>query len=80
MYILYTTTIKGFRFISAEILGSVKNQGKLRYLILTPENTLLFFSMAVGTFFILYGVVRMVYGIRLREWQKSCPASYFKKK
>ena len=30
MYILYTTTIKGFRFISAEILGSVKNQGKLR--------------------------------------------------
>ena len=32
MYILYTTTIKGFRFISAEILGSVKNQGKLREL------------------------------------------------
>ena len=37
MYILYTTTIKGFRFISAEILGSVKNQGKLRYSF--PDNS-----------------------------------------
>jgi len=32
MYILYTTNIKAFRFISGEILGSVKNKGKLRYL------------------------------------------------
>jgi len=30
MYILYTTNIKALRFISGEILGSVKNKGKLR--------------------------------------------------
>jgi hypothetical protein len=32
MNILYTTNIKAFRFVSIEILGSVKNQGKLRFL------------------------------------------------
>ena len=68
----FVRSIVAFSSFGAILLGV--------YLILTPENTLLFFSMAVGTFFILYGVVRMVYGIRLREWQKSCPASYFKKK
>jgi hypothetical protein len=32
MYIVYTTNIKAFRFLSGEILGSVKNQGKVRKL------------------------------------------------
>ncbi len=38
------------------------------------------FSLAIGTFLILFGIVRIVYGIRLRNWQKTCPASYLKKK
>lgn len=50
------------------------------YLILTPESSLMFFSLAIGTFLILFGIVRIVYGIRLRNWQKTCPASYLKKK
>jgi uncharacterized membrane protein HdeD (DUF308 family) len=50
------------------------------YFVFAPENTLAIFNLAVGTFLILYGVVRMVYDIRLREWQKSCPAPYVKKK
>jgi hypothetical protein len=33
MYILYITNIKGFRFISGELLSSVKNQGKVRYIV-----------------------------------------------
>lgn len=68
----FVRSIVAFSSLGAILLGV--------YLILTPENTLLFFSMAVGTFLILYGVVRVVYGIRLREWQKSCPAPHFKKK
>jgi hypothetical protein len=38
MYILYTTNIKALRFISGEILGSVKNKGKLRFLTLKRLN------------------------------------------
>lgn len=68
----FVRSIVAFSSFGAILLGV--------YLILTPENSLLFFSMAVGTFLILYGVVRVIYGIRLREWQKSCPAPYFNKK
>lgn len=50
------------------------------YFVMVPESSLQVFIAAVGTFLILYGVIRVVYGIRLREWQKSCPAPvHFKK-
>jgi uncharacterized membrane protein HdeD (DUF308 family) len=48
------------------------------YFVFVPESTLIVFDLAVGTFLVLYGIVRMVYGFRLREWQKSCPAPFLR--
>ena len=50
------------------------------YFVVVPENSLMVFDLIIGTFLVLYGVIRMMYGIRLREWQKSCPASYRERK
>jgi uncharacterized membrane protein HdeD (DUF308 family) len=49
------------------------------YFVFFPENSLEVFTLATGTFLLIYGVVRIIYGIRLREWQKSCPAEYLKR-
>lgn len=49
------------------------------YFIFFPVTSLALFTLAVGVFLILYGIIRMAYGIRLREWQKTCPADFRKK-
>jgi len=64
----FVRNIVAFSSFFAVMLGA--------YFVVVPENSLYIFTLTVGTFLILYGVVRMVYGIRLREWQKTCPASY----
>jgi len=68
----FVRSIVAFSSFAAILLGI--------YLIVIPENNLMYFGIAIGTFLILYGVVRVVYGIRLKEWQKSCPAPYLKTK
>jgi uncharacterized membrane protein HdeD (DUF308 family) len=68
----FVQTIVAFSSFFAIIIGI--------YFVILPETGLQFFIIIVGTFLILYGVVRIVYGIRLREWQKTCPSSYRKKK
>jgi uncharacterized membrane protein HdeD (DUF308 family) len=50
------------------------------YFVFFPANSLEIFTLATGTFLLLYGVIRILYGIRLREWQKSCPAEYLKRR
>jgi hypothetical protein len=49
------------------------------YFVFAPKNSLEIFTIVIGTFLILYGIVRVIYGIRLRSWQKTCPASYLKR-
>jgi uncharacterized membrane protein HdeD (DUF308 family) len=46
------------------------------YFVIIPSTSVDIFIMAVGTFLVLYGIVRTSYGIRLRSWQKTCPATY----
>jgi uncharacterized membrane protein HdeD (DUF308 family) len=46
------------------------------YFLFAPDTSLEIFTIVTGTFLILYGVVRISYGIRLHSWQKTCPVSY----
>jgi len=46
------------------------------YFLFAPDTSLEIFTIVVGSFLIIYGVIRLSYGIRLRSWQKTCPVSY----
>jgi uncharacterized membrane protein HdeD (DUF308 family) len=46
------------------------------YFLFAPVTSLEIFTIVAGAFLIIYGIVRIMYGIRLRSWQKTCPASY----
>jgi uncharacterized membrane protein HdeD (DUF308 family) len=50
------------------------------YFLFSPDTSLEIFTIVAGSFLIIYGVIRLSYGIRLRSWQKSCPASYLERK
>jgi uncharacterized membrane protein HdeD (DUF308 family) len=61
-------TIVAFSSILAILVGI--------YFLFTPVTSLEIFTIVVGSFLIIYGVIRLSYGIRLRSWQKTCPVSY----
>ena len=44
--------------------------------LFAPATSLDLFFTITGAFLILYGTIRITYGILLRSWQKTCPASY----
>ncbi len=44
--------------------------------LFAPAASLEIFFSITGAFLILYGIIRITYGILLRSWQKTCPASY----
>jgi uncharacterized membrane protein HdeD (DUF308 family) len=44
------------------------------WFLFLPVTGLAFLLAVTGAFLVLYGVVRVSYGLRLRHWQKSCPA------
>jgi uncharacterized membrane protein HdeD (DUF308 family) len=46
------------------------------YFLFAPDTSLEIFTIVVGSFLVIYGVIRLSYGIRLRSWQKTCPVSY----
>jgi|GEM_PF-1680151 len=46
------------------------------YFLFMPDTSLEVFTIVAGSFLVIYGVVRISYGLRLRSWQKTCPASY----
>ena len=50
------------------------------YFIFVPKSSLDIFTLAIGTFLILFGIVRIIYGVRLRSWQKTCPSSYLERR
>jgi uncharacterized membrane protein HdeD (DUF308 family) len=50
------------------------------YFLFAPVTSLEIFTIVAGAFLIIYGIVRITYGIRLRSWQKTCPASYLERR
>ena len=50
------------------------------YFLFAPVTSLEIFTIVAGAFLIIYGIVRIMYGIRLRSWQKTCPASYLERR
>jgi uncharacterized membrane protein HdeD (DUF308 family) len=50
------------------------------YFIFVPTTSLEIFTLAVGTFLILFGIVRIIYGVSLRSWQKTCPSAYLEQR
>jgi uncharacterized membrane protein HdeD (DUF308 family) len=49
------------------------------YFIFAPATGLEIFVVVAASFLIIYGVIRLSYGIRLRSWQKTCPLSYLER-
>jgi uncharacterized membrane protein HdeD (DUF308 family) len=50
------------------------------YFLFAPVTSLEIFTVVSGAFLIIYGIVRIMYGIRLRSWQKTCPSLYRERK